>query len=149
MVPERSAAYCVPSSQMNDNKAQIKHFVRDILGCTCPDEVFTQIRRLDPCTGVASAHAVYGIGGRLCVAVYVPADWRELAQKLGRLVADGMQYREKHGYNRFRLVIASSDDDAAIQLPKVFEALPEIDDKVHLHVVAPSQLPVDVSAMAT
>jgi hypothetical protein len=133
---------------MNDttNRQQIKHFVRDTLGCTCPDEVFEQIRQVEQCAVFASAHAVYEIGGRLCVAVYAPVKWRELAQKLGLLVADGMQYRDQHGYNRFRLVIACSDDDAVIQLPQVFEALSGIDDKVHLHVVPPSQLPVDVSA---
>lgn len=144
MGPEPSAVYCVPSSQMNDtSRQQIRHFVRETLGCTCPDEVFNQIRQLEQDALLASAHAVYEIGGRLCVAVYVPANWRELAQNLGQLVAAGMRYRDQHGFNRFRLVVACRDDDAVIQLPQAFEALPEIDDKVHLHVVPPSQLPVD------
>jgi hypothetical protein len=129
---------------MNDtSRQQIRRFVRETLGCTCPDEVFKQIRQLDQCALFTSAHAVYEIGGRLCVAVYVPANWRALARTLGQLVAAGMQYRDQHGFNRFRLVIACCDDDAVIQLPQAFEALPEIDDKVHLHVVPPSQLPVD------
>ena len=146
MVHDRSAVYCVPSSQMNDtNKQQIERFVRETLGCTCPDDVFKQIRRLDPCATCASAYAVYDIGGRLCVAIYVPANWRDLAQTLGQLVADGMHYRDHHGFNRFRLVIACSDDDAVAQLSHAFEALSYIDDKVHMHVVPPSQLPKDVA----
>lgn len=146
MALEPSAVYCVPSSQMNDtSRQQIRHFVRETLGCTCPDEVFKQIQQLEQCAVFASAHAVYEIGGRLCVAVYVPANWRALAQNLGQLVADGMRYRDQHGFNRFRLVIACRDDDAVIELSQTFEALPEIDDKVHLHVVPPSQLPIDVT----
>ena len=128
------------------NRQQIKHFVRETLGCTCPDEVFKQIRQLDQSALFDTADAVYDIGSRLCIAVYVPANWRDLVQKLGQLVAEGMQYRDQHGFNRFRLVIACSDDDAVTQLSQVFEALPETDEKVHLHVIPPSQLPVDVSA---
>jgi hypothetical protein len=127
---------------------RVEHFVRETLGCTCPDDVFKDIRQPDPCAVFASAYAVYEIGGRLCVAVFVPANWCDLAQKLGQLVADGMQYRDQHGFNRFRLVIACSDDDAVTQLPQAFDALPNIDDKVHLHVVPPNQLPVDVTAKA-
>jgi hypothetical protein len=135
---------------MNESAAssrqQIKHFVREDLGCTCPDEVFNNIRVTDEGTAFASADAVYDIGGRLIVAVFVPVDWRDIDNRLDQLVAAAVQYRDQQGYNRCRLVIATHSDDAIKQLPAAFCSLPDIDEKVHLHVISPDFLPFEVRA---
>ncbi len=135
---------CVQSLQMNDSKrnnTSIKHFVREHLGCACPDKVFENITVTEQSDIFTLASTVYEIGGRLFVAVFVPADWRDTARHLVKLVDAGKQFRDQHGYNRFRLVIATENDDATRHLQKVFDDLPGIDDKIHLHVIRQDCLP--------
>jgi hypothetical protein len=144
MVREAIGTCCVQSLQMNDirrNNASIKHFVREHLGCACPDKVFENITVTEQSDIFSSANTVYEIGGRLFVAVFVPADWHDISIQLGKLVVDGKQFRDRHGYNRFRLVIVTDDDDAEKDLQRIFNDLPGIDDKTHLHVIRSNILP--------
>ena len=138
MVREAIGTCCVQSLQMNDARLKntcIKHFVREHLGCTCPDEVFENITVTEQSDIFSSANTVYEIGGRLFVAVIVPGDCNDMSIQLGKLVVDGMQFRDQHGYNRFRLVIVTDDDDAEKGLQRIFNDLPGIDNKTHLHVI--------------
>ena len=128
------------------DRQHIKAFVRESLGCTCPDEVFENIRVADHADQFTSASIVYEIGERLLVAIVVPADWRDTARRLGQLVDVGMQYRDQHDYKRFRLVIATYDGDAINGLQSDFDSLIHKDEKVHLHVITPELLPFDVAA---
>jgi len=149
MVREVIGMCCVQSLQMNDIKRKntcIKRFVREHLGCACPDKVFENITVTEQSDIFSSANTVYDIGGRLFVAVIVPEDWRDITMQLGKLVVDGKQFRDQHGYNRFRLVIATDNEDAEISLQKVFDDLPGIDDRTHLHVIKPDLLPQHVDA---
>jgi hypothetical protein len=41
-------------------------------------------------------------------------------------------------------VIVTDDDDAVKNLQSVFDGLPNIDEKTHLHVLKPQQLPRDI-----
>ncbi len=134
---------------MSDGPSQnniIRYFVRESLGCGCPDEVFevVRVRSRSDILGVAST--VYEIGGRLFVAVVAPGDWHEIAPMLAGLVDAGKHYRDRHGFNRFRLVIASANEEAALELPALFDRLQNIDDKTHLHVIRPELLPHHVKA---
>ena len=138
------AACYAQSYQMNDTRrsdTSIVKFVREHLGCTCPDEVFDNVSVIEQSSIFSSANTVYEIGGRLFVAVFVSEDWRDMAGHLGKLVDAGKQYRDLHGYNRFRLVIATSGDDATKNLQFVFDDLSNTDDKTHLHVITPDLLP--------
>jgi hypothetical protein len=129
---------------MNDNSAEnqaIRRFVRESLGCSCPEEVFDSIRINDQPGLFEQAHTVYEIGGRLFVAVVAADDWQAVYSGLGRMVDTGRDYRDQHGYNRFRLVIATDDVEARSVLEQQFAALPNTDEKTHLHVVSPQQLP--------
>ena len=143
MVQEVTAMCYVPSSRMNDirdkNRA-IKHFVRASLGCACPDQVFEHIRITEHAELFASASTLYEIGGRLFVAVIDPVNWHDISASLGQLVDAGRHYRDQQGYNRFRLVIVTDDDEAVINLQSAFDALLNIDEKTHLHVLKPQQL---------
>lgn len=123
---------------------RIKQFVRESLGCTCPDEVFEHIRIVKHADAFAVANIVYEIGGRLLVAVLIPETGHELSDHLGQLVDAGLQYRDQHGYNRFRLVLATHDDAEIKHLQPIFDSQPGVDDKAHLHVIAPELLPFDV-----
>ena len=136
---------CVQSLQMNHIKRNkntcIKHFVRVHLGCACPDQVFENITVTEQSGIFSSANTIYEIGGRLFVAVFVSADWHDMARHLGKVVDAGKRFRDQHGYNRFRLVIATDNNDAKTSLQKVFENLPGVDEKTHLHVIKPEHLP--------
>jgi len=134
---------------MNDIRHKntcIKHFVREHLGCACPDKVFENIAVTEQSDIFSSASTVYEIGGRLFVAVFVPVDWHNIAKHLSKHVDAGKQFRDQHGYNRFRLVIATDNDDAITNLQKIFDDLPGIDDKTHLHVIKPDLLPHNADA---
>lgn len=148
MAQEVTALCFVQSLQMNDTEpgsAAIKHFVREQLGCACPDEVFESIRLIEHGCISDLSSTVYDIGGRLLVAVLTPVNWHEITKRLGQLVDAGKQYRDQHGYNRFRLVIVTDNDDAAHRLQLVFDGLPNIDEKTHLHVIKPDVLPSSIS----
>ncbi len=140
------------SFQMNDIKhtnTSIKHFVREHLGCACPDEVFDNIRVVDRCRIFDLSNTVYEIGGRLLVAVITPSDWHEVENNLAQLIDAGKQFRDQHGYNRFRLVIATGDTDAIASLQAAFRSQPNVDEKTHLHVIRPEAIPSNVSAEST
>ena len=129
---------------MSDNgnpSTAIRRFVRESLGCSCPDAVFDDIRVTADSDLFAVAHTVYEIGGRLLVAAIVPADWQAIETSLGQFVDAGKRYRDRHGFNRFRLVIAADDEAAARRLSLLFESLPNTDDKTHLHVIGSGVLP--------
>ncbi|MGD2053082.1 MAG: hypothetical protein PVG45_03160 [Gammaproteobacteria bacterium] len=122
----------------------VKRFVRSELGCSCPDEVFDNIHLLQHAAAFANADKVYDIGGRLLVALYLPEEWREIENQLEQLVESGRKYRDQHGYNRLRFVIATDDNKPAEILYGVFNSLSNVDAKVHLHVVKLQSLPADV-----
>ena len=129
---------------MNETPARnsgIKDFVRESLGCSCPDEVFEAVRVVPQSEVLGIPATVYEIGGRLCVAVVAPGNWRDIAPVLGELVEAGKQYRDRQGFNRFRLVIASANEQAGSELPALFARLQNTDDKTHLHVIGPELLP--------
>lgn len=123
--------------------AAVKDFVREQLGCACPDAVFEDIRLTGKSGLFTTSNTLYEIGGRLLVAVLTPADWRELVAEIGHAVTAGKQYRDQHGFNRFRLVVVADEDEAATGLQLLFDDLPNMDDKTHLHVIKPEALPGD------
>lgn len=133
------------------NRADIEHFVRGTLGCSCPDEVFrsTSVRHV-PCIADRPAHTELVVGSRLLIRVYEAPPDPAAADWLERLVADGRAARERHGYNRFRLVIvatasvpiAGGTDDL---LGRFSRAAPG-DEHAHLHVLGEAQLPLSLRA---
>ncbi len=129
---------------MNDTRVDnepVRRFVRKSLGCGCPDEVFEHIRIRERSDLFSLRNTVFEIGGRLFVVVIDAPEWRAVEPHLGGIVQTGRTYRDRHGYNRFRLVIATEDAGAQRELGRLFEALPDIDDKTHLHVISPQQIP--------
>ena len=134
---------------MNDSPLEhsaLKHFVRESLGCGCPDDVFEDVRVTQGFELLGADATVYEIGGRLFVAVIVPGNWRDIAPILVDLVEAGKNYRDGHAFNRFRLVIVSDSAQAGNELPLLFDQLQNTDDRTHLHVIRPEQLPHHVTA---
>ena len=115
----------------------IKAFTRDILGCDCPEQVFSRIVCEDNVkidSGLIISHKI-NIGGRLLIYVSMPAQTSELSSELVKLVDSGEEERNDKGFNRFRLVLVSENPDIIKDdAQKLFEQL-EKDEKIHLHIV--------------
>ena len=134
---------------MSDHRStneSVRHFIRNSLGCTCPDEVFDTIRISEHTDLFTLENTVYEIGGRLFVAVFTPADWKDIAVQLEQLVEAGKHYRDRHGYNRYRLVVVTDNPEAADKLQLQFKTLSNTDGKTHLHIIKPELLPCNDAA---
>jgi hypothetical protein len=119
--------------------APIQQFVRQVLGCDCPDAVFRHIdwrARVAP-SAAAPYHCRLLVGRRLLVYLQQVDEVAQLQQRLALMLARGREERDRAGLNRFRAVIASVD---AHRLRAVGEALwaglPGTDARTHLHLVA-------------
>ncbi len=121
-------------------RAGIKQLVRVELGCSCPEKVFDTIDvdfEPDRFTGLP-VDCVIEIGGRLLVVLVWTGHWRDVSADLERLATRGRDLRDSSRFNRLRFVIASAECDVAEKvLMEQFAALTSVDDRLHLHVVAP------------
>ena len=122
----------------------IEHFVRAVLGCGCPAEVFRSVTLEDnpPAFAELAPARLLRIGGRLLVLLLEAREQDALALPLEQLFVRGRQLRDAECCNRFRLVIAVPVPGALVQLlAEQFAGLEGCDERLHLHVVACSQLP--------
>ncbi len=116
---------------------KITAFVRDVLGCGCPDEVFNKIEisnvELDP--DMATAIRIV-IGDTLLIYILPNTPVAIVTTNIGKLIAAGKQDRDLHGYNRFRLVLHSYDNQVLEEnILGLFSAIAAKDAKLHLHFV--------------
>lgn len=113
---------------MIDRKAIVR-FVRESLGCGCPDEVFESLRWgiVDDGSDHPRRFRV-DVGGRLLVEVIRGEKLKP--EKVMALSDEGRMLRDEGGYNRFRLVIVGEEDAA---LRTAFEQAAAGDEKLHLH----------------
>jgi hypothetical protein len=117
-------------------------FVKQTLGCNCPEEVFSTIDCLNdvPVRGIALDLKI-NVGNRLLVYVVTVDDPDSLRRVLPLLVIAGKKERDGEGFNRFRLVLAADDiDKIKDEAETVFNSLNE-DEKVHLHLVSVKSIP--------
>lgn len=128
---------------MNPNDATgIERFVQGTLGCQCPDEVFrhVEVGRL-PAGGATGRRLV--IGDRLLIHIVEAPERPDAPDWLERLAAAGRDERNRRGYNRFRLVVATSTatgDPSALE-GRFTRAL-RADARAHLHVLPADLLPI-------
>lgn len=124
--------------------AALRRFVRDTLGCRCPDAV---LREIDYRRGavLASGRILTGrvaVGGRLLIYISEVGDPLGAEPVVEDLLANGRAERERGGYQRFRLVLAANDRVATRALAEpLFARCAAGDDRLHLHVVLPVDLP--------
>jgi hypothetical protein len=131
----------------------ITSFVRESLGCECPDEVFETIEyqlREGPDEGLNVT-----IGGRLLVWVrpFMPRTGhigqRDVPHIVYVLLQSGRDERDTKGLNRFRLVLVASkkvikDLDLRANMDRGLEMFTNDigrDEKVHVHLIEPGGLP--------
>jgi hypothetical protein len=133
----------MPTAMTHPDRASIEHFVRGALGCGCPDEVFEHvvISRLPAIAGRPTILQLL-VGSRLLIHVVAPPDGAAANGWLEQLVANGRAARDRHGYNRFRLVIAAPTLSASSHdIQERFARAIVGDPKAHLHFVRTDQLP--------
>jgi hypothetical protein len=113
---------------------QIERFVRDTLGCSCPDGVFDKI----VCRPAESARETHiEIGGRLLVYLIDADGDHGCFDQMEAALRRGVSERNRRGFNRFRLVLGTSrpDDGTRAAAEEAFRNSPHRDERVHLHVV--------------
>jgi hypothetical protein len=127
--------------------SRLRTFIRSTLGCGCPDEVLEWIQ----CTHSELAQEEdtritrIDVGGRLLVYVLeIEEPDRRAEASLPAVVAAAMVDRASGSFNRLRIVVATDDpEEVTPRLDRIFEESAPPDDRVHLHVVRPTDLPFD------
>ena len=125
------------------NIPAVARFVREVIGCNCPDEVFRKIevQRGSSAVKTCSADCELRTGGRLLIVVTsepVP----KLVSHLAEVIGEGKRARDESNFNRFRLVVQT--ENAAEQgekLMRAFEAVSGKDDRTHVHVLERGEVP--------
>lgn len=120
------------------NNEQIKVFVRQTLGCACPEEVFHYIdcQHNIKLSGDILLSSKINIGNRLLIYVVEMNSPDLIKRKLPILIQTGKKERDSSGFNRFRLAIVTDKVDQIKHVAgSVFENLKYKDEKIHLHII--------------
>ena len=120
----------------------VKHFVRTILRCSCPKEVFSEIqigvpRLFDGRLRGRIADVL--VGRRLLVTVVRTSEFSGDDDAVRALLREGKRIRDQSGFNRFRLVFLG-------RMPRVARVAIErraamMGERVHVHFVRVSEVP--------
>ena len=118
----------------------LKPFVREALGCACPERVFDDIRIERAAIGCADGWLI-GIGGRLLLMIVEASDWQQGAEATHAVLQQGRALRDARGYNRFRLVLPSvpGEAGAAVTAPATADLM-DSDGRLHLHLLPAQRL---------
>ena len=124
--------------------AVITRFVREVIGCDCPDEVFRHVEIRRGSTTIKSCPVDYElrVGGRLLVIVTSESVDVFTGSRLEQVISEGRRARDACKFNRFRLVVQARNaaEDKA-KLLRAFETVSARDEKKHVHVVGQSEVP--------
>jgi hypothetical protein len=121
----------------------IKTFVRQTLGCGCPEEVFEYI----DCQSNITLNDIVlrnriNIGNRLLIYIVEVHNIDSLKHVLPILIEMGKKERDNSKFNRFRLVLASDNIDETKKVADdIFKTI-EKDEKIHLHIIIKTDLPI-------
>ena len=121
------------------NPADIKSFVKETLGCRCPESVFEQIDYDEQAAipGLDTPLQRLLIGNRLLIYRLEIEDAAALRMVLPLLVESGQAERDRNGYNRLSVVIATDHPESLHhEAQRLFSSLEGVDEKVQLHVLA-------------
>jgi len=150
MIPSRRAGATHPPEcdrVTEPDHGDIERFVRGTLGCGCPDEVFrtVSLSRLPAVPGRPAVLQLL-IGSRLLIHVAAAPAEPSAAGWLEQLAANGRAARDRHGYNRFRLVVVGVVTAApAAELEARFARALARDERAHLHLLDAAQLPAELA----
>jgi len=119
------------------NNEKIKVFVKNTLGCGCPEKVFEKIDVSELLTVEHEKEIIrIVVGDTLLIYVICPEPPGDFVGSVESIGLAGKTDRDSNSYNRFRLVISGFEDGA--QQAKVSERFLKsfnMDDKMHIHFV--------------
>ena len=120
----------------------IKNFVKDILGCTCPDKVFEQIEDRQDASSSSPHSRSITIGGRLLIYIWEVDGPDRFKDNLFAMLGAGKKERDEQGFNRFRavLVVDGTTQKVETEVISYFSQFTGRDDRMHLHVVPKAAL---------
>ena len=119
------------------NNKKIKVFVKNTLGCGCPEKVFEKI---DVSKLLTVEHekeiARIVVGDTLLIYIINPEPSDNFVDSVESIGLAGKNDRDTNNYNRFRLVVSGFEDD--VQQEKASERFSKsfnTDEKMHIHFV--------------
>ena len=119
-----------------DNE-KLKAFVKNTLGCGCPEKVFKKIDVSKLLTVVDEEDATrIVVGDTLLIYVIRPITSANFFDSVESIGLAGKADRDANSYNRFRLVVSGIED--GVQQEKVSERFSKsfnTDEKMHIHFV--------------
>jgi len=119
------------------NNEKLKGFVKNTLGCGCPEKVFEKIDVSNlPTVAHEKEIARIVIGDTLLIYIIRPEPSGDFVDSFESIVLAGKVDRDTNNYNRFRLVVSGFEDD--VQQEKVSECFSKslnTDEKMHIHFV--------------
>ena len=118
---------------------EIKRFVQETLGCSCPEEVFNKIDYQKESDGISGRKVT--VGERLLVYIITMDGKSNIQGVINSALEQGVEERERKGFNRFRLVlVASRPDVLRSSAEHAFDSSGYTDENTHLHVVSESDV---------
>lgn len=118
---------------------EIKRFVQETLGCSCPENVFNTIDYRKECDDIPGSKI--NIGNRLLVYIITMDGISGIQEVINPAVEQGVKERDSKGFNRFRLVLATaSPDELRSPAEKAFLDAGHANEKTHLHIVSTSDV---------
>ena len=117
------------------NNEKIKVFVKNTLGCGCPEKVFEKI---DVSKLLTPEHEITRIvvGDTLLIYVIHPELTGNFADGVEAIGLAGKMDRDTNHYNRFRLVVSGFDDELKQgEAAGCFAKLFNTEEKMHIHFV--------------
>ena len=120
---------------------RVRHLVRDLLGCECPEEVFEDVlvaypARLEHRALPGSVKIV--VGGRLIVLLVPVGALADLEKEARSLLVRGRAMRDTCGLNRLRLVLVGTVAPAVRR--RLERAAARLDARTHVHALPTAQL---------
>lgn len=118
---------------------EIKRFVQEILGCSCPEEVFNNIDYQKESDGISGRKVT--VGDRLLIYIINMERKSSIQGVINSALHQGVEERERRGLNRFRLVlVTSSPDELRSSAEHAFDNSGYTDKKTYLHIVNESDV---------
>ena len=118
---------------------EIKRFVQETLGCSCPEEVFNKIDCQKQRDGISERKI--NVGDRLLIYIITMDGESGIQAVIDPALERGVVERVKKGFNRFRLVLVASRPDELRSLAEQgFNSSAYKDNRTHIHVVSESDV---------
>jgi hypothetical protein len=118
---------------------EIKRFIQETLGCSCPEEVFNKIDYQKESNDISGRKVT--VGDRLLIYIITMDRLSNIQGVISSALEQGVEERDEKGLNRFRLVlVASRPDELRSSAEHAFDSSGYTDEKAHLHIVNESDV---------